>query len=73
MNEKLVIDCDTCVIRSAAACADCFVGALIGPPDDVGLDVAEVKALGVLADSGLVPPLRLVRPDDLDVPRAAAG
>lgn len=73
MNEKLVIDCDACVIRSAAACSDCFVTALIGPPDDVGLDVAEVRALHVLADSGLVPPLRLVRSGDLAEPHAEAG
>lgn len=64
MNESIVIDCDSCAIRSAAACGDCVVTALIGPPDDVTLDVAEVRALRVLSDEGMVPPLRLVRPDE---------
>lgn len=61
MSEKFLIDCDDCVVRSRAACADCVVTAMIGPPGEVGLDADEVRALGVLSESGLVPPLRLVR------------
>ena len=47
------------------ACGDCVVTFLLGPPDWLGVDGLpgeEVAALAVLADSGLVPPLRLVPP-----------
>ena len=54
------IDCDDCVIRGSA-CSGCVVTALLGaPPDGVEWDETERRALGVLAESGLVPPLRLV-------------
>ena len=59
----MLIDCDSCAVRGPA-CGDCVVTALLGaPPQGVDLDNAERAALGVLADSGLVPPLRLVLPD----------
>lgn len=54
------IDCDTCMVRGLA-CHDCVVSALLGPPPELGFDDDEQRALGVLADSGLVPPLRMVR------------
>ena len=66
----MIIDCDSCTVRGAA-CADCVVtfltvpvrigaaGALAASPHD--LDQAEQGAIGVLAASGLVPPLRLER------------
>jgi hypothetical protein len=60
----VVVDCETCVVRGPA-CSDCVVTFLLGPPDWLvgeGLPGAEVAALAVLADSGLVPPLRLVPP-----------
>jgi hypothetical protein len=38
------------------------VTALLGPPPELSLDPDEEAALSVLADSGLVPPLRLVTP-----------
>ena len=61
MNEPVVVDCDTCLVRSPAACGDCVVTVLLGaPPDGVVLDDSEVTALGVLAREGLVPPLRMV-------------
>lgn len=47
------------------ACADCVVTALLGPPELDGRAVVHdehAAAIGVLAASGLVPPLRLVRP-----------
>jgi hypothetical protein len=71
----MIIDCDTCTQR-ATACADCVVTFLTIPVRDpapvtvtagqetagaVELDAAEQHAIGVLAASGLVPPLRLVR------------
>jgi len=54
------IDCDTCAVRGAA-CGGCVITALLGStPDGIEWDETERAALGVLADSGLVPPLRLV-------------
>jgi len=55
------IDCDTCVVRGLA-CHDCVVTVLLGPPPELTLDDDERRALDVLADGGLVPPLRLVAP-----------
>ena len=55
------IDCDTCVVRGPA-CGDCVVTVLLGPPPELAFDDDERRALEVLAESGLVPPLRLVRP-----------
>ena len=55
------IDCDTCLVRGLA-CHDCVVTVLLGPPPELRLDTDEERALSVLADSGLVPPLRMVTP-----------
>ena len=53
----MIIDCDGCAVRGDA-CGDCVVAVLLGAPPDLQAD--EQQALGVLADAGLVPPLRLV-------------
>ena len=61
----MVVDCETCVARGPS-CGDCVVTFLLGPPDWwalEGLPSEEIAALAVLADSGLVPPLRLLRPE----------
>jgi hypothetical protein len=55
------IDCGTCVVRGLA-CHDCVVTVLLGPPPELSFDDDECRALGVLADSGLVPRLRMVTP-----------
>lgn len=55
------IDCDTCVVRGLA-CHDCVVTVLLGPPPELTFDDDERRALDVLAQGGLVPPLRLVEP-----------
>lgn len=57
----MVIDCGSCQMRELA-CGDCVVSVLLGPPGQQGhhVNADEQQALGVLADSGLVPPLRLV-------------
>ena len=55
------IDCDTCLVRGLA-CHDCVVTVLLGPPPELSIETDEQEALAVLADSGLVPPLRLVKP-----------
>ena len=62
----MLIDCGSCALADVA-CGDCVVSVLLGQP---GMErpapaVAEVPAehapaLSVLADAGLVPPLRLV-------------
>lgn len=58
---RMIIDCGQCRVRGES-CTDCVVTFLtIGvrgsaPPE---LDDAERGAIGVLAESGLVPPLRL--------------
>jgi hypothetical protein len=57
----VVIDCDTCAVRGPA-CDDCVVTVLLGPPPESGFDLEEERALAVLADSGLVPRLRMVTP-----------
>ena len=53
----LTIDCHSCLARPAA-CGDCIVSVLLGPPGAIGGE--EQAAFAVLAGSGLVPPLRLV-------------
>ena len=62
-DEVLTIDCDQCVAQHTDACADCVVTFLCtaAPDEVVVVDVAEVRALRLLADSGLAPPLRLDR------------
>ena len=56
----MLIDCDGCAMRDLA-CADCVVTVLLGgPPGALEVDEAECAALDALADSGLVPRLRLV-------------
>jgi len=66
---SVVIDCDTCAVRGLA-CHDCVVTVLLGPPPESGFGTEEERALGVLADSGLVPRLRMVQP--VDGPAGAA-
>lgn len=66
----MIIDCDGCGVRGDA-CGDCVVAVLLGAPPDLQAD--EQRALGVLAEAGLVPPLRLVEGREAagatDVPR----
>jgi hypothetical protein len=74
----MVIDCDRCVIRGAA-CADCVV-TVLEPRNVAGvpgaapaeLDAAEYRALRVLAEAGMVPPLRLSVPGGRLLPGARA-
>lgn len=57
---ELVIDCDTCIMRRSEVCGDCVVTFLMERDDRgaVVLDFAEVRAMKMLADAGLVPTLR---------------
>ncbi|HJU98401.1 MAG TPA: hypothetical protein VJ644_10520 [Jiangellaceae bacterium] len=75
----MLIDCDRCEVRGLA-CPDCVVSVLLGMPEHgAELDGAEQQAIGVLAEAGLVPPLRLVVDDrsqdqtDETVPRNLPG
>lgn len=54
------IDCTTCVQRDVA-CSDCVVTLLMAlPAPGRGLARSEEAALAVMAESGLVPRLRLL-------------
>ena len=58
--DVLHLDSDRCLARGPA-CDDCVITALLGAPvKGVDLDSDEQAALSALADSGLVPPLRLI-------------
>jgi len=56
----MLVDCQSCVMRDLA-CGDCVVSLLIGP---IGGSIEEHKdSFEVLANAGLVPPLRLLTND----------
>jgi hypothetical protein len=55
----VLIDCDACAVRDLQ-CGDCVMTVLLGTPGVYEVDPGEAHALDVLADSGLVPKLRLV-------------
>ncbi len=59
----MIIDCGSCAV-AGPACGDCVVTVLLGGPSQSAtfheLADEHAAALVVLADSGLVPPLRLV-------------
>ncbi|EME21686.1 hypothetical protein [Rhodococcus triatomae] len=70
----MIVDCSECAVRGPG-CDDCVVTVLLGYPElsestqtprsgvvaRMSVEQDEQVALGVLADVGLVPPLRLVR------------
>ena len=63
----MLIECDRCVMRDIA-CSDCVVTVLLSAPGPDGeLGEAERRALKVLADARMIPPLRL----RADLPRAS--
>ena len=75
------IDCGRCEMRGSG-CRDCVVTALV-PRKAASFSAAsaampgylgeqEVRALGVLADAGLVPPLRFSFPGSTVLPGARA-
>jgi hypothetical protein len=63
----MLIDCNQCIRQHTGACRDCVVthllADLVGPME---VDEEQAEALGVLAECGLVPELRLM-------PRTAHG
>jgi hypothetical protein len=56
------IDCDCCEMRGLA-CSDCVVSVILGA-DGPELGQEEQRAIDVLADAGMVPPLRLLVDDE---------
>ena len=60
---SFTIDCDECVMQSTEACDDCLVSFICDrePDEAVVIDVAEVRAVRLLAEAGLVPANRHVR------------
>lgn len=63
----MIIECGQCEARGRA-CGSCAVAALVGQPGQPGgprqereLDPAEIRALTVLANAGMIPPLRYAR------------
>ena len=51
----MTIECDRCELRGLA-CGNCAATAIAGEEPQLG--PAEVRALTVLANAGLIPPLR---------------
>jgi len=62
VGSDTVISCDDCVMAHTDACDDCVVTFICGrePDEAVVIDVAEARAMRMLGDAGLVPPLRQV-------------
>lgn len=58
----MIIDCDQCEMRDVA-CDDCVVTALLGSATGEELGGETLTALKVLADGGLVAPLRMHWPE----------
>lgn len=62
----LRIDCDECVLQGTSACEDCVVTFLCGTEpartaSPVVIDLAEARAMRVMGEAGLAPPLRHTR------------
>lgn len=60
MGERFTIDCDDCTMQGTSACDDCVVTFICGrePDEALVVDVAEARAMRLLASAGLVPQLR---------------
>jgi hypothetical protein len=56
----LTISCDECVMQGSDACDGCVVTFICGrePDEAVLIDHAEARALKLLGQGGLLPPLR---------------
>jgi hypothetical protein len=63
----LTISCDDCRWQGTRACEECVVTFICdrAPTEAVVIDVAEMRALGALGRSGLLPPLRHDRAEEL--------
>jgi hypothetical protein len=63
MPEMSVISCDDCVMQNTSTCDDCVVTFICGrePDEAVIIDVTEARAVKLLGEAGLVPPLQQIR------------
>jgi hypothetical protein len=60
----MLIDCDRCELRNVG-CADCVVSFMLSDPvEAVEIGDGERRALDVLAQGGMLPPLRLTISDE---------
>ena len=59
----MTISCDECTMQHTSTCDDCVVTFICGreADDAVVIDAAEVRAVRLLSDAGLVPKLRYAR------------
>jgi hypothetical protein len=75
LEDVVLIDCDACVMKGPG-CQDCVVTVVLGMSaeraEPLRIDDDERAALDALAQSGLVPPLRLVHAVSSVEPNAAA-
>ena len=57
------ISCDDCLMQRTSACDDCVVTFICGrePDEAVVFDLAEARAVRLLGEFGLLPPLRQLR------------
>jgi len=57
---SFTISCEDCTMRATPACDDCVVTFLCGRESDdaVTIDLAQERAVRLLAEAGLVPRLR---------------
>lgn len=62
-GDVTVISCDDCVMRNTSTCDDCVVTFICGrePEDAVVIDAGQARAVRLLGQVGLVPPLQQVR------------
>lgn len=60
----MLIDCEKCEARDVG-CDDCVVSVMLGnPAEGREIGAGERRALDILADGGMVPPLRLTISDE---------
>jgi hypothetical protein len=63
-GDIMIIDCEKCEVRNVG-CADCVVSVMLGDPvEQVEIGDGERRALDVLAEGGMLPPLRLTISDE---------
>ena len=59
---NLVIACDDCAMQCTATCDDCVVSYVLRvddeQPESLTLDVAEARAVRLLAQAGMIPALQ---------------
>jgi hypothetical protein len=57
-EQPITITCDSCIMQYSHHCGDCVVTFICDRPQAVVLDLAEQRAVRLLAAAGLVPTLR---------------